>query len=88
MKVVINKEKSERWKEHIANDVNATANPAKLCKTIRSLDGRFNPGDDNKVPVEQKQNGIKVAHVEDKYKADLFAKTYKQFTRLPATRCT
>ena len=47
---------------------------------------RFKPGNVNEVMIEKKEDGSKIALAEDVDKANLFAKTYKRFSRLPATK--
>ena len=81
---MIKEENSERWKKYVEKYIKA--NTGKVRKTVQSLDRKFNPGNVNEVLVEQKQDGRKIAYIEDKDEANLFAKTYKQFTQLPATK--
>ena len=87
-KETIKEEKSERWKEHVEKNINATTNPGKVWETIRSLDGRLNPGNVNDVLMDRKQDRSEVVYVENKDKANLCTKTYKKFTRLRRPRWT
>ena len=55
-----------------------SANPSQVWRTIHSLDGKFPAKCNNEVLTV---NGV--ALVDDKDKAEAFARTYRQFSRLP-----
>ena len=77
---LITKRKKETWKEYVES-INATSSSAQIWKTIRSMDGRKPPERGNEV---LEVNGV--TYVEDKDKAEQFAKTYKSFSKLPVCK--
>ena len=58
-----------------------SANPSQFWRTIHSLDGKFPAKCNNEVLTV---NGV--ALVDDKDKAEAFARTYRQFSRLPVRK--
>ena len=74
---MMRKEKEANWKEYVEN-LDAKTNPKQVWATIRNLDGRIAPRKDNEVLVVEGK-GL----VNDKDKANAFAKTYKKVSRIP-----
>ena len=74
---MINEEKERQWKEYVET-VDRSTDGRKIWRTIRAMDGRTPPPRKNEVLVVDD-----VGYVEDKDKAEQFAKTYKKFSKLP-----
>ena len=70
----INKEKERQWKEFVET-VDRSTDGRKIWRTIRAMDGRSPPQRKNEVLVVND-----VGYVEDKDKAEQFAKTYREFS--------
>ena len=77
---LIEVEKKSRWKEYV-DTLDRTTDTRKVWRTIRSMDGRKPPQNKNEV-LEVKG----IAYVEDKAKAEQFAKTYRSFAKLPTRK--
>ena len=73
---MIKKEKERQWKEFVET-VDRSTDGRKIWRTIRAMDGRSPPQRKNEVLIV---NGK--GYVEDKDKAEQFAKTYREFSRL------
>ena len=77
---MIREEKSRRWKEYV-DTLDAQTDCRQVWNTIRNMDGRRGDTASNEVlEVEGK------AYVENKDKADQFAKTYQSFAKLPVEK--
>ena len=77
---LIHTTKEERWKEYLAT-IDKSTDSRKIWRTIRAMDGRAPP---------QKKNAVLtvdgIDYVDDKDKAEQFAKTYRSFSKLPALK--
>ena len=73
-------EKERCWKEYV-EQLDMKTNPKKVWQTIRGMDGRHSDKSKNEALVIDG-----VALVEDKDKAEAFAKTYRSFSRLKARK--
>jgi len=80
VKEMIKEEKKKQWKEYV-NQLDMHTNPKQVFQTIRSMDGKGGQQNENEALVV---NGV--ALVEDKDKAEAFAKTYRGFSRLPSRK--
>ena len=80
MTEMIREEKKKQWKEYV-NQLDMHTNPRQVFQTIRSMDGKGGQKNENEALVV---NGV--ALVEDKDKAEAFAKTYRGFSRLPSRK--
>ena len=74
---LVKEEKEKQWKEYV-EEVDKDTDGRKIWRTIRAMDGRMPPQRKNEV---LEVDGV--GYVEDEDKAEQFAKTYKQFSRLP-----
>jgi hypothetical protein len=74
---MINKEKSDRWKEYVEG-LNRNTDSREIFRTVRAIDGKCLPRKDNEA---LEVNGK--VYVSDKQKAEQFAKTYRAFDKLP-----
>ena len=77
---MIREEKKARWVEYVET-LDRTTDSRKVWRTIRGLDGRRAPENRNEV---LEVDGV--AYVEDKDKAEQFAKTYRSFAKLPVRK--
>ena len=68
------------WTDYV-DTITDTTSSVQIWKTIRGMDGRRPPSKDNEVLQEGE-----TAYVEDKDKAEEFAKTYKSFAKLPVKK--
>jgi hypothetical protein len=73
-----NREKS--WKEYVEN-LDMKTNPSQVWQTIRSMDGKCPPKSKNEV---LEVDGV--ALLDNRDKANAFAKTYRSFSRLPVKK--
>ena len=72
---IIQEEKEERWKEHVAQ-LNRTTDTKAFWRTIRGVDGRKTPDRRNEVlEVDGK------TYIENEDKAEQFGETYRQFSQ-------
>ena len=78
----IRSSKEESWKTYV-DKLESSTSSREVWKTIRNLDGRYGERKDNEVLVVDGKG-----HVEDKDKANAFAKTYKKVSRIPRRRTT
>ena len=74
---LIKEEKERRWKDYV-EEIDSQTDGRKIWGTIRAMDGRAPPSNKNEV---LEVNGV--GYVEDKDKAEQFAKTYKGFSKIP-----
>ena len=65
------------WKTYV-EEIDKNSDGRKIWRTIRAMDGRMPPQKKNEV---LEVNGI--SYVQDRAKAEQFAKTYKEFSKLP-----
>ena len=70
-------EKERLWKTYV-EEIDKNSDGRKIWRTIRAMDGRMPPQKKNEV---LEVNGI--SYVQDRAKAEQFAKTYKEFSKLP-----
>lgn len=77
VKSMIEEEKRKAWKEYV-DQIDMKTKPQEVWRTIRSMEGKQAPQRKNEVLVTDG-----VARIDDKDKAEAFAKTYKGFSRLP-----
>jgi ribonuclease HI/exonuclease III len=77
---LVTEEKRKRWKEYVES-LDRTTDSRKVWRTIRAMDGRNPPQNKNEA-----LNVDGVDYVEDKDKAEQFAKTYRGFAKLPIRR--
>ena len=76
------KKKEDTWKEYVESLESSTSS-REVWKTIRNLDGRYGTRKDNEVLVVEGKG-----YVEDKDKAEVFARTYKKESIIPRRRTT
>ena len=76
----VREEKGRLWKEYV-QDLDMSTNPTKVWQTIRTLDGRYKQPRKNEALVVNN-----VALIEDADKAEAFAKTYREFSKLPVRK--
>ena len=74
---MIRKEKESQWKDYV-EEIDRNTDGREIWRTIRAMDGRVPPQRKNEV---LEVDGI--GYVEDKDKAEQFAKTYKKFSKIP-----
>ena len=74
---LITEKKKELWKEYV-DGISATTSSIQIWRTIKGMDGR-RPPDRNNETLEA--NGK--SYTDDKDKANLFAKTYRGFAKIP-----
>ena len=74
---LIREEREKAWREYVEN-IDLHTDPRKVWRTIRSIEGSQPPQKKNEVLVT---DGI--ARVEDKDKAEAFARTYRKFSQIP-----
>ena len=77
---LVKEEKQKRWKEYV-EQLDMKTNPKQVWQTIRGMDGRHPDTAKNEALVIDG-----VALIEDKDKAEAFAKTYRGFSRLKARK--
>ena len=77
---MVRENRKEKWKEYVES-LDMSANPTQIWRTIHSLDGKYPAKCKNEVLTV---NGV--ALIDDKDKANAFAKTYKEFSRLPTRK--
>ena len=77
---MIASKKKELWTEYVSN-ITDTTNSTQIWRTIRGMDERRAPSKDNEV-LQVGEN----TYVDDKDKAEEFAKTYKSFAKLPVKK--
>ena len=74
---LITEKKKELWKEYV-DGISATTSSIQVWRTIKGMDGR-RPPDRNNETLEADGK----SYTDDKDKANLFAKTYRGFAKLP-----
>ena len=77
---LIRTEKERLWKTYV-EEIDRNSDGRKIWRTIRAMDGRMPPQKKNEV---LEVNGI--SYVQDRAKAEQFAKTYKEFSKLPKSK--
>ena len=77
---LIRDEREAKWRDYVEG-LERTTDPRKVWRTIRAMDGRSQPQKKNEV---LEVDGID--YVDDRDKAEQFAKTYRNFSRLPVRR--
>ena len=74
---MIAERKSEMWRQYVT-EISATTSSKQIWRTIRAMDGRKPPEKSNEVLEMDGKT-----YVEDKDKAKQFAKTCKNFAKIP-----
>ena len=77
---LVKEAKRVRWREYV-DTLDMNTDSRKVWRTIRAMDGRSPPQNKNEV---LEVGGV--AYVEDKAKAEQFAKTYRSFANLPTRK--
>ena len=72
--------REKQWKEYVES-LDLKTNPSQVWRTIRSMEGKIPPKSKNEV---LEVNGV--ALVDNRDKAEAFAKTYRGFSRLPVRK--
>jgi ribonuclease HI len=73
-------EREKKWKEYVGT-LDMSTNPAQVWRTIHNIEGKHPAKSENEVLTFEGE-----ALVDDKDKANAFAKTYKQFSRIPTRK--
>ena len=76
----VKEEKKKLWKEYVES-LDMSTDPSKVWQTIRNMDGRNIPPRKNEALVVDNK-----ALIDDKDKANAFAKTYRSFSKLKARK--
>ena len=78
---MVKQNREKQWTEFVQK-LDMSTDPSKVWRTIHNLDGKY--------PAKVKNEVLTVdgvALIDDKDKAEAFAKTYRKFSRIPARKC-
>ena len=80
VRVMVKENREESWKEYVEN-LDMKTNPSQVWQTIRSMEGKNPPKSKSEV---LEVDGV--ALVDNRDKANAFAKTYRSFSKLPVKK--